>query len=668
MLFFLKIYLTWLAICLPALAQTGQPIKQSGNVAPTHAWCVTTNGIAQDCGTAAIPFLTSIGAVYNGPSICAWSALSTSGAAQELCLGATTAGGAEITVQNVGSASALPLLLNLNGTIYQFPFSTSGVIGPSSSMVGDIAEWNNTSGTLLKDVTPTAMIDQLCATNGDLLVRLTGTWQCQATGTSGHVVPFLDGANTWSATQTFADGGAWSSSGISGLLSLAITGGTLSAGASALAVTVTQPASPATKQEAVSIAVTGAGSANQVNDAFAVAYNAGYTGANRSIAADVDNLNAGTAATVVPASSLNNSRGNMGIASAALGSTTTGYNFGINGFAGGGLTNVGGSFLSQSANNNNSGANIAVVGSALNNGTGSPAYQIGGWFSLNQTTTPSASAALIADNASQSNPVALFQVAGTTKVEVDASGNLTAPASSTLTIVAPSSGNIAINLGSDATGDLYYRNSSGNFTRLPIGTTNQQLAVSGGLPAWTASTNSVAYLCTITANNSASLNNASPTSGSCPLNNTYTSYQLIFQNIIPATDEKILELQVHSANGGASYKTTGYITSENFCANSTCAGGNPTVYIPLTYPSDANAAALHNAAPGFSGTVVIMNPSVSGLISISTNSAGYLDGGGLAGTTSTFGYWNTAAAVDGFQVLMDSGNITSGSILVYGIQ
>lgn len=35
-----------------------------------------------------------------------------------------------------------------------------------------------------------------------------------------------------------------------------------------------------------------------------------------------------------------------------------------------------------------------------------------------------------------------------------------------------------------ATGDLYYRDSSGNFVRLPVGTTGKTLRVSGGLPSW----------------------------------------------------------------------------------------------------------------------------------------------------------------------------------------
>lgn len=37
---------------------------------------------------------------------------------------------------------------------------------------------------------------------------------------------------------------------------------------------------------------------------------------------------------------------------------------------------------------------------------------------------------------------------------------------------------------SGATGDMYYRNSGGSLTRLPIGSSNNMLKVSGGLPTW----------------------------------------------------------------------------------------------------------------------------------------------------------------------------------------
>jgi hypothetical protein len=45
-------------------------------------------------------------------------------------------------------------------------------------------------------------------------------------------------------------------------------------------------------------------------------------------------------------------------------------------------------------------------------------------------------------------------------------------------------GAVTTSLGSDATGDIYFRNSSGVLTRLPIGTNGQALQVTTGLPAW----------------------------------------------------------------------------------------------------------------------------------------------------------------------------------------
>lgn len=49
------------------------------------------------------------------------------------------------------------------------------------------------------------------------------------------------------------------------------------------------------------------------------------------------------------------------------------------------------------------------------------------------------------------------------------------------------SGSIRFDLGSDAEGDIFYRNSSGNFVRLPISTTNGHVLTSNGtIPTWAA--------------------------------------------------------------------------------------------------------------------------------------------------------------------------------------
>jgi hypothetical protein len=61
-------------------------------------------------------------------------------------------------------------------------------------------------------------------------------------------------------------------------------------------------------------------------------------------------------------------------------------------------------------------------------------------------------------------------------------GTLTAGTLSTGVVV----GGVTMTLGSDATGDIYYRAAGGVLTRLAVGTGTQVLGVSGGLPAWVA--------------------------------------------------------------------------------------------------------------------------------------------------------------------------------------
>src|ERR1700676_3426891 len=176
--------LALLASCLPALGQTGAPIKQSDNVTPGHAVMWTTNGIAQDAGTAVQGFLTSVGVTASGDAICQNSAPPTSAGWQRICLGVTTAGGADISVQNFGTASALPLTFNLNGSAYQFPFTLpgTGVIGPNTTVIGDFALWNNVSGTLLKDVTQASLIRIKLTTGITLYVNPSSTTSANCNG------------------------------------------------------------------------------------------------------------------------------------------------------------------------------------------------------------------------------------------------------------------------------------------------------------------------------------------------------------------------------------------------------------------------------------------------------------------------------------------------------
>lgn len=135
---------------LPSLG-LAQTVRQSGTVTPGHVTVWETNGVVKDGGTAASGALTSLGVTNNGgPGICINSAAVT-GPYNQLCLSVSTSGAAAVTLQNYGGASAQELNFILNGTTYSFPFVLSGIVGPGTTTVGQLACWNNTTGTLLKE-------------------------------------------------------------------------------------------------------------------------------------------------------------------------------------------------------------------------------------------------------------------------------------------------------------------------------------------------------------------------------------------------------------------------------------------------------------------------------------------------------------------------------------
>ncbi len=201
-----------------------------------------------------------------------------------------------------------------------------------------------------------------------------------------------------------------------------LTGGTLADQAQVLSITATQPASPTGAQNAITWDITSAGSASQTNQAWRLNYAAGYTGSSRTVAARLSNAVAGTGSNLVNDAGAG-PIGNIGVWGDGSGSTS-GLNIGGVGYAEAGTKSVG--LIGVATLAKNSATNIGVVGVGLNTGT-SP-VQIGGFFSLLQQTTPSVSAALIADNGSQTDAIFLARDNGSTVFTIADGGNVTATA------------------------------------------------------------------------------------------------------------------------------------------------------------------------------------------------------------------------------------------------
>jgi|SRR5215472_2900974 len=161
---------------------------------------------------------------------------------------------------------------------------------------------------------------------------------------------------------------------------------------------------------------------------------------------------------------------------------------------------------------------------------------------------------------------------------------------------------------------------------------------------------------TLTASNSASLQDTTS------LTSTYAVYQLELIDVIPATNNVDLVLQVHS---GGAFQTSSYLTSNLFGNGSSTGsrGASATTSIIL---GDQGTDTV-NTKQGVCGFVKVYNPSKTttpktwkGETAVVLASAIY--------PCSVAGMWNGGnGAIDGFQILFSSGNIASGVVKVYGI-
>lgn len=167
-------------------------------------------------------------------------------------------------------------------------------------------------------------------------------------------------------------------------------------------------------------------------------------------------------------------------------------------------------------------------------------------------------------------------------------------------------GGVTVSLGSDATGDIYYRNSGGVLTRLPIGTNGFTLQVSGGLPSWqTSGVASSISVGTTTVGSGCTpgglLNNNAGTLGCI---NTYpTTQSLLTGSGTYTTPANVRWIEVTMRGGGGGGRESGSQTSAPAAGGNTCWNTSGAACTSPVYQAGGGGVGTQSGIQGAGGTV-----------------------------------------------------------------
>ena len=217
-------------------------------------------------------------------------------------------------------------------------------------------------------------------------------------------------------------------------------------------------------------------------------------------------------------------------------------------------------------------------------------------------------------------------------------------------------------MGSDARGDILFRNAS-IYARLAAGTAGAQLQTggAGADPSWVVSTPWIPLQRIVSTGVAA----YSFTTG---LSATYRDI-LLSGYLVPVTDDVQLWMRT-STNAGGAYDagSTDYEYSNHsmFAASSTTETSTGAPQILVGGGAGATAAVGNAASEHISFNIESRVMAVAALKTTFSYDSMLVNS--VPGVTATRGggYRDSAADVDGLQLLFESGNIASGDVTMYG--
>ena len=192
------------------------------------------------------------------------------------------------------------------------------------------------------------------------------------------------------------------------------------------------------------------------------------------------------------------------------------------------------------------------------------------------------------------------------------------------------------------TGDIIYASAANTPARLGIGSTDQVLKVSGGVPVWGAAASGGL---TLINTGGTTLTGASVSITSIP--GTYKNLYIVALNYRPANDGATMRMQLNSQTGNVYIRGGGGAFGDSFWT--------------FSYSSD------NGTSNGIATMTIYGYAESTWKYSLGQSVANDPTTPANASWINNIGLTNITSAITSIQVYPDSGNFTSGTLYVYGV-
>ena len=237
------------------------------------------------------------------------------------------------------------------------------------------------------------------------------------------------------------------------------------------------------------------------------------------------------------------------------------------------------------------------------------------------------------------------------------------------TIAAGTTSTTGLVQSSDTTGNLVFQ-TNGTTTALTLGT-NQNATFAGGITVAGAATFTTALAGSTGASRVLIQRQTPSAAATCDfttgIDSTYDEYLFVFNNMIPATNGQYLRIRF-SEDSGSSFKSGA--TDYNYAFASV---RDDALALPTGSTGDSSIAVTYStsntvADGGGNGEVRLFNPAGTSAKKVVTMLSGGQYNSGFVSLAGSGRFQLDNNAINGVRFFYPSGNITSGTISLYGIK